>query len=373
MNKLIIALSFIALALLYSCNGNESVKTVHIEKYDSFHIIGKLTGEDTGIIFIHFLQKGVKDSSKLDHGYFTFKGKSDTAEACFLVFENRYKEFFLENGKLSILFKKDSLDKALISGTPLQDEFTNYQQSVENQLGPRWALLDKSYETAKKSENLNAMDSLSKIYDNLNKEEKSIAVAYIKSHPGSSVSVYLLHRNFSYNPDPDQLDSLYNNLTPSMQASFYGKAIFKNISISKLTRIGNHAPDFSSNDVKGQAIKLNSFKGKYLMIDFWASWCNPCRQETPYLIKAYQKFHDKGFEILSVSLDDSKEKWLEAIQKDKMNWIHVSDLKGGKNDVSQLYGVRLIPMYYLLDKNGIIIAKGFNGDELEGKLTEVLH
>jgi thiol-disulfide isomerase/thioredoxin len=126
------------------------------------------------------------------------------------------------------------------------------------------------------------------------------------------------------------------------------------------------------NNTKGNAISLSSFKGKYVLVDFWASWCGPCRAENPNVVKAYRKFHSKGLDILGVSLDDEKEKWADAIKKDNLNWAQVSDLKGWQNAAAVLYGVQGIPMNFLIDRQGKIAGKGLRGEDLEKTLEEEL-
>ena len=139
----------------------------------------------------------------------------------------------------------------------------------------------------------------------------------------------------------------------------------------KKTAIGAVAPEFSMNDTEGKAIALSSLKGKVVLVDFWASWCGPCRQENPNVVKVYQKYHSKGFEILGVSLDQRKEDWLKAVKDDNLTWIHVSDLQYWQNAAARLYGVNAIPQSFLLDKDGKIIAKGLRGEQLEKKLAEL--
>jgi peroxiredoxin len=141
----------------------------------------------------------------------------------------------------------------------------------------------------------------------------------------------------------------------------------------KFTAIGNTAPDFSCTDANGNTVSLSSFKGKFVLLDFWASWCGPCRRENPSIVKAYHRFHDKGFDIFGVSLDDTKADWLLAIKKDGLVWTQVSDLKGRKAEPAALYGIKAIPMNYLIDQKGIIVASGLRGDELDSKLAGVLH
>lgn len=132
------------------------------------------------------------------------------------------------------------------------------------------------------------------------------------------------------------------------------------------------APEFTLNDTAGKPVTLNSFRGKVLLVDFWASWCGPCRHENPNVVKAFNEFKDKGFDVLGVSLDEDKGKWIEAIKKDKLTWTHVSDLKGWQNEVSGLYGVMSIPSNFLINSDGKIIATDLRGDNLRAKLTKLL-
>jgi peroxiredoxin len=362
-----------------ACHSSESAREPHVQKFDSFAIIGKITGQDSGTVYIQHRESASEktDSAQLDHGYFTFKGVADGAEYCLLgIAENgepRYRKgFFLENGKISMLIKKDSLADALISGTPVQDEFNNYESMVKGKIGARSADLDKKYKDAALKKDKSAMDSLDKEYDVLDNEQKKIATDYAKAHPGSHISAFEIYRNFSYNPDADQLGNLYGMLDTAVQSGYFGKKINDLVKKAKLTAIGQAAPDFTATDTEGKPVSLSSFKGRYLLVDFWASWCGPCRRENPSVVQAYRQYHNKGFDILGVSLDNTRADWLEAIKKDGLDWTQVSDLKGWQNDVASEYGIRGIPMNFLLDKEGRIVAKGLRGEELTKKLQEVL-
>ena len=233
-------------------------------------------------------------------------------------------------------------------------------------------MLDKAYDSASVAKNTKALDSLDKLYKILDADQKQNAMEFARLHPGSSVSAYVVYSNFSYNPPLKQLDSAFNLLDSGARASYFGRIIQNTIIKEKVTAIGNPAPVFENNDVNGKPVSFTSLKGKYILLDFWASWCGPCRQENPAVVKAYHRFHDKGFDIFGISLDTDKSKWQAAIKKDGLNWTQVSDLKGWKADVVSLYGVQAIPMNYLLDKNGIIVAKGLRGEDLDKKLQELL-
>jgi peroxiredoxin len=364
---------FAGLFLLASCHSNDQSHSAGEKKDTAYAIIGKITGLDTGWIYLFHRQNGKVDSTVLDHGYFKFSGKADTAELCRISLNDHAKSFFLENGKISMLIKKDSLKYALISGTRLQDEFNYFQNESSRDVTVGMDAVDKAYDSASVKKNRHAMDSLDKVFMALDLEQKQLVMDYAKSHPASILSAFLIFDHFSYNARLGQLDSLYSGLDTGVRSSYFGKQLQNIIDKMKLTAIGNRAPEFSNPDASGKPISLSSFRGKYVLLDFWASWCGPCRLENPNIVKAYQQFHHKGFEIFGVSLDDTKSDWLQAIRKDGLDWTQVSDLKGWQAEAADLYGVKAIPMNFLLDKNGVIVAKGLRGDELEGRLSELLH
>ena len=169
------------------------------------------------------------------------------------------------------------------------------------------------------------------------------------------------------------LDSIYKNFDKSIENSEYVKIIKERLDIIKKVSIGKLAPDIIMADTNGVPFKLSSLRGKVVLIDFWASWCRPCRGENPNVVAAYNAYKDKGFDILGVSLDQNKASWIKAINDDKLTWHHVSDLKGWKNEAGKMYGVNSIPHSVLLDKRGIIIATDLRGEELLKKLDEIIH
>jgi len=196
--------------------------------------------------------------------------------------------------------------------------------------------------------------------------------AFVKAHPASFSAVFLLD-GAARTMELADVENLYASLSDEYKDTRSGKSIIKGIEARKITAIGKTAPDFTQPDTLGNAVTLSSLRGKYVLVDFWASWCGPCRAENPNLVKTFNKYKDKGFTVLGVSLDQpgKKEAWLAAIHKDNLTWTQVSDLKFWDNEVAVLYGVKAIPTNLLLDPNGKIVAKDLRGEALDEKLSEV--
>jgi peroxiredoxin len=369
-------ISILCYVAMISCQQPGSNKVYAVAKDSVYTITGKIDGIDSGWVYLLHRQSAAEapDSAQVTNGYFNFRGKATVPEFCLLgITNNGNKEyrlgFFLENGQLHISGKKDSVSNALITGSAVQDEYKSFIAS-RKPLDEEGDKLETLYESSKNDKRLT--DSLQKIFEIYGQKEKDFVRDYAKQHPSSYVAASQVYQNFSYNPEAKQLESIYASFDPVIKDSYFGKKIKDVLDIAKKTAIGNHAPDFNLNDADGKPVALSSFRGKYVLVDFWASWCGPCRQENPAVVKAYQQYHHKGFDILGVSLDDEKEAWVKAIKKDNLNWSHVSDLKGWKNSAAELYGVQAIPMNFLLDKEGNIVGKGLRGDKLEEKLAEVM-
>ncbi|MBN9379818.1 MAG: AhpC/TSA family protein [Chitinophagaceae bacterium] len=343
----------------------------------AYTLKGKIEGMSKGWVYLYHKQTDKIDSVQIKDGHFIFKGFAAQPEYCFFGTpgpDNQRDlplEFFLQHGELTLTAKKDSLRKAIITGDPAQDEFVRFQTG-QKALDAQEAQLEKLSNSAGMKGDKQQMDSVDKAFEALEAKRQQYVKDYAAAHPVSYISAFGVYVTFIFNPDAAVLENLYKGLDPAIQASYFGKKIKETCDIAELTAIGKPAPTFVQNDVDGKPVSLDAFKGQYVLVDFWASWCGPCRAENPNVVKAYKEYHPKGFAILGVSLDNNKDKWLAAIKQDQLDWTHVSDLKGWHNSVTDLYGVRAIPMNFLLDKEGRIIAKGLRGEDLEKRLAELV-
>ncbi|MDR1763819.1 MAG: AhpC/TSA family protein [Dysgonamonadaceae bacterium] len=286
-------------------------------------------------------------------------------------------QLFVEKGKI-LVSSPDSLKNAVVKNSKLNDEnkiFQDAQKSIDEAM----AALQTEYREAPeemRQEGSELMNRLNAAADSINTLREGLAKDFFDSHHDSYISLLILPMFAGYSPEPAFADSLFSQLSPSIQATKEGKKYAAQIEVWKNTSVGAVAPNFTQNTPDGKPVSLSDFKGKYVLIDFWASWCGPCRGENPNVVKAYKQFKDKGFDILGVSLDNGErgglEKWKQAIVDDGLVWTQVSDLKYWNNDVVKLYGIRSIPANFLLDPDGKIIAKNLRGEDLTNKLQEIL-
>jgi peroxiredoxin len=292
-------------------------------------------------------------------------GPSKTADGLF---------FFLEKGDI-VVTGKDSIATAAITGSMVNDDNKDLKAQLK-------VITDKAQQITLEGQKATAEQQRSAAFQNtmqakykvLQNQQKTVLKNFITGHPTSYISLLALSSVSGPTPDVAEIGPLYDLLSDNLKNSEGGKQLKLSIDALRLTAIGAMAPDFTEDDAQGVPVQLSSFRGKYVLIDFWASWCGPCRQENPNVVKIYNKYRGKGFTVLGVSLDrpDGKAAWLAAIKNDGLTWTQVSDLKYWNNLAATLYGVQSIPQNFLIDPQGKIVAKGLRGDDLDSTLEKLL-
>lgn len=382
MKRVIAVIGFIV--LIFSCN-TESKSTLPPDVYE---ISGSAKGIYNGIrAYITITDEKrrifVIDTAIIMNETFTFHGKVDAPAMRLLTIDGINKDFpfVFESGRTTINIDKDNIFDSKIIGSKNNDDYQAYLSSYKKKSD---ALNELRLEVSKanKENNIALVTELKTKYAVKKEEVLNYAYEYIVANPNSDFSLLLLETTLvSYEPKINKLKeilALLDNVINKNDAfKLKGRKIETFINLKEAQAnldIGKVAPNFTSTTPKGKQLALNDIKGKATIIDFWASWCKPCRRENPNVVKVYEKYHDKGLEIISVSLDrdGQKSRWLKAIKDDKMNWHHVSNLKYWNEPVAQLYNVRSIPSTFILDENGVIVAKKLRGDALERKISEML-
>lgn len=373
MKKSIVFISMITAAVF-----NLPAAIAQIKPSGKYILKGKIAGLDTGKVYLSRVSEteSTTDSTEVKNGAFTFTGVIAEPLLYSLRPANARggKEFFLESGAITLEGSKDSLYKATVKGSSTQDVYAGFSEGwklVSARAGDIYQRLDKANQGGKVK-----LDSLTrKAFDvefaALQVFHDSIVDAYISKHAASPAAARIILNRYVTYQQVDKAAEQYKVLDKKVQQSLYGREIVKALESDARTAPGKTAPDFTQQDTTGKHITLSGLRGKYVLVDFWASWCGPCRKENPNVVAAYNKFHEKGFDIIGVSLDNKKEAWTRAIRADGLTWYHVSDLKGWANAAAAAYNVKSVPANFLLDKTGKIVARNLRGEDLEKKLSEL--
>jgi peroxiredoxin len=357
----------------------------------SFTITGNVKGSipDIQKVYLSYRTggKSITDSTTFQNGKYTFSGKliepvraqivsKPTSAGDTAGWRPTRKDvvlLFISPDNIEVT-SVDSFRNAKILGSPANDELAKIDLLLKpindkgNELNKQYMEYDKAKDEAGKNKTMAALRML-------NKESRTIYADYLKANPSSPMAMYALTQYAGSDLIAEEVDPLFNLLPASIKEFPSYKELGERLIIARKIVIGKPAMDFIQNDTLGNPVSLSSFKGKYVLVDFWASWCGPCRRENPNIVSAFNKYKDKGFTVLGVSLDQpgAQARWIKAIHDDNLTWTHVSDLKFWDNAVAKQYGIRSIPFNLLLDKEGKIIARNVTGEDLQTKLSEIFH
>jgi len=362
--KLLLTFLFVSLIFLYSCKPDENTKPKN-----SFKIIGSVKSiPDSSIVIIQANNINL-DSALVLNEKFELRGKLDEPAKAFLFIPstNDYKFLWIENAEIIFNAEAGNFFSAQIVGSPLQNEsdsllakvmfFRKAQDSLLNLLSTDPAKVDK--------------DSIIKKVEEIEKQEKQEEYLVVKNNPSSLIAMNTLDV-YKTTWGKEKVKQLYEAFPKKIKNTSYGKAVKEYLEVNVNPKVGDKYADFESTDTNGKTVKLSDIKAKAVLLDFWASWCFPCREENKNLVKIYEDYKKYGFEIFGVSGDTKKESWLEAINKDKLIWTNVFDGKGGETKPYLIYGIYGIPDNFLINSEGIIVARNLRGDDLRKKLDELL-
>jgi len=362
---------------IFSCKeeiaSNEFIIEAHVDKAQNNAVVRLFRQENRKDIAL--------DSTTVLDNNFTLKGQIDQPDMHFITIDglNGNIPIILENAEIKIEIYADSIYSSSFSGGKETTYFMEYQNFVKS-LRARNNRIGKEYNEANRIQDTAKTSELRQQYETLLKENDAYELEYMSKNTDATLSALILERNLTSNKYTlNQIKDIHINFSDAIKKTRPAKAISDYIAENQKTAIGQPVPEFSGPTPNGETIALNDIKGKVTIIDFWAAWCGPCRRENPNVVKVYEKYHDKGLEIIGVSLDGNpkqkgaKDAWLDAIEKDNLTWYHVSNLQYFNDPIAKQFKINSIPATFIIDAEGTIVAKNLRGQALEDKIAELLN
>lgn len=381
-----IIIKILAITLLFtSCNSET--------KRDSYVISGNAKGIYNGIrVYLKTLDQNNRqvdiDTAVVMNEKFSFEGKVLGPEMCYLFINsvNGNLPIIIENSEISIDIDKDNLSASKIFGTKTNEALSGFSEKM-NALNEKRRNLNLELREAATANDNEKTTALNNEFKNMNLEMANFPFEFINNNKDNYYSLILLESMLKVrNADLQKITDSYQILDESLKNSIKGKEILVKVDAAKMileaqsrTEIGKIAPEFSAPTPEGKILSLSEVRGKITLIDFWAAWCGPCRRENPNIVKVYEKYHDKGLEIIGVSLDgntrqaDPKADWIKAINDDNLTWHQISNLNYFNGPIAKMYNIQSIPSSFILDAEGKIVAKNLRGAALEEKIAELLN